>query len=88
MLTPMTYGNALMALNGSSNQSSGYMTGVDQLGGSNIGLRRGNAGYANFDLTTQARQAVGTTSIFVGLWGLSRAAFPNNTDWSWRSIPT
>lgn len=88
MLTPMTYGNSLMALNGSSNQSSGYMTGVDQLGGSNIGLRRGNAGYANFDLTPQARQGVGTTSIFAGLWGLSRAAFPNRPDWRWISIET
>lgn len=88
MIIPSTYGNALMYLQDSSNQSSGYMTGQSGLSGSNIGGRKPNAGYSNFDLTTQARQSTGGASMFVGLWGLSRAAFPSRSDWSWRSVVT
>jgi len=88
MITPRTYGNAAMMLTNSSNQSSGYMTGNQTLSGSNIGGSRGNAGYSSFDLAAPARMSRGEASIYVGLWGLSRAAFPNNDNWTWIAVPT
>ena len=87
MITPNSYRNALMYLNGSSNQSSAFINGAADLSGSNIGGRSVNAGYGNFDLTPQAR-ALSTANILVARFGLSRVAFPMRADWSWRSVPT
>jgi len=88
MLIPRSYGNALMYLVASSNQSSGYISGQSSLTGSNIGGRRPNQGYSNFDLSPQARQSNGGGAMFVARWGLSRGAFPARSDWSWRSVIT
>jgi len=88
MIIPRTYGNSAKAIYNSSNRSSGYISGQQFLSGSNIGTVHPNSGYSNFDQPAEGRMNNATGSIFAGLWGVSRAAFPNQTDWTWRALVT
>lgn len=87
MITPDTYGNSLMYLNNSSNDSSAFISGRYALLGSNIANRRANSVYSNFDRAANLRTTT-RASIIVARFGLSRVAFPANSDWSWRAVPT
>lgn len=91
MLTANLYGNASVYFTGTYPSAAGnlvpparFLSGLTVGGaaynGSNLGVRRVNYYSGANQSVTDRLTTAGV--VFVGRWGVSRAAFPLNEDWS------